>query len=292
MRLNGGEVVSGKGDSTWRDDPYIIAYLAAGGRTAGIIPTMSISVGFARLTGNMIEVQVRYGGRPGPWLLDSASGWHVLHRSLHPIELGEALESHVVEVEGVGVEAITLEGEALQLGRFTQHPDQVLAVDFPYIASTGQPIQGLLGYPLFREMPLTIDWDRQVLILDGPPPMEIEHTLPLSIIDRQALIAVTIAGAPLQLRLETGMTQGLLIEQPDFDSERFRTGDDDSSSTVRFEASGMLCDGHPLPAWPAIHSPDPASPCAGRLGLGILSRYTCYIDYPGERLLLSKRAKG
>ncbi|MCG3153289.1 MAG: hypothetical protein GEEBNDBF_02601 [bacterium] len=247
-----------------------------------------LSVGFARGPGNLIEVQVVYGGRRGPWLLDSAAGWHVLHRGMHPIEQGEAVESLCVDIEGEGVEADTLEGELLQLGRFRQQPDQVLAVDLPYRATTGQPIQGLLGYPLFAEIALTIDWDQQTLILDGPPPFEVTHELPLRLEDRQALIPLQLAGEALEVRLETAYAGGLLIEAESFDIERFASPEE-SGGPVRFETTGLRCRQQALPSWPAVHVPQTGAVLMGRLGLGILSRYTCHIDYPGERLLLAPR---
>ena len=254
------------------------------------------SIGFARLPkSGLIELRARYGGRVGAYLLDSAAGWDVINRAEHPIEFGEELEEYGVEVEGEWIGAATLEGEEFRLGHFVHTPEQVLAVELPYRASTGTPIQGMLGHPLFMESPIGINWTHQILTFGPlPPASPVLAELPLTISDRQATLHADIAGIPLEMRLETGASFSLMIEKADFDLERFVNPEEVDlppvvGRPIRFSVARVHLGDLVIEEAKAIYELNPKAPAEGRIGLGLLSRYNLWIDYPGERLVLLRR---
>lgn len=251
--------------------------------------TTSPTVGFARLpkTG-LIEVRARYGGRPGTYLLDSGSVLDVVNAQLHPFETGEEVDTTTLFLEGEPLSVHTYEAEEFAIGRYLHEPRQVIAVDLPYSGSDGTPVHGLLGHPLFRETPIGIDWDQQSVTF-GPLPSGLEGIIevPLEITEEHALVLSTYEGDPMTLQLETAANFGVLFHNPAFDPTPFQS--DDEVGTRRFTIPRLGMGTGVLQNVNATHDPMPDAVVQGRIGLGVLSKWNLWIDYPAERMWLIPR---
>ncbi|MEO7994446.1 MAG: hypothetical protein ABI743_08600 [bacterium] len=258
----------------------------------------NITTGFARHPqSGLLEVRAFYGGNPGIYLLDSAVGWDVLNLSQHEVALADEVAWHPVEVEGEEVDARTLEAKPFRIGQFDHVPDTVLALELPYTSSHGDPIHGMLGHPLFRETPIGIDWRTNSLTLGGSPPaLEAIAELPLEVLDDRALVTLDWGGdAPLQLRLETAATMTMVLFEPGLaldevlSSEEREARPADSTASFQFNLRRGRIGGFPVQDLAVRYEPQAKSPVQGLLGLGFLTHYRLWIDYPGERLTLYAR---
>ncbi|HYE76407.1 MAG TPA: hypothetical protein VEI97_00345 [bacterium] len=249
----------------------------------------SPTVGFARLPqSGLIELRARYGDRPGPYLLDSGSMLDVVNSAVHPFEPGEEVDTTVLYMEGESLAVHTYEAEPFLIGRYAHQPPQVIAVEVPYTASDGGPMHGLLGHPLFQETPIGIDWGKQTLTFGPvPPALGVRLSLPVEITGEHACVLAILDGEPLKLLLETAAPFEVLLHRPDFDPAPFQS--DEEAGTRRFTLPRLAVEGGGLSGVAAVHDPDPKAPADGRIGLGVLSRYNLWIDYPGERVLLMDR---
>ena len=120
--------------------------------------------------GNHVLVRGAIGESDSLWfIVDSGAGSHCINRS-RADRMGLAVEGGV-EAFGAGgrVQAGSARDVVYRLPGLTVDADFAAAIDLDPIAlQMGVPVDGILGYPLFKQAIVTVDYDRSVLVLHDP----------------------------------------------------------------------------------------------------------------------------
>lgn len=276
----------------------------AGGRVSTSVPF--------ELINNHIYVRVRLDGK-GPFrLLCDTGGSNVVTPELAR-ELGLKAEG-AMEGQGVGEKSEDVGLTKLQtlgLGDVTLH-DQVFAVFALASLSDveGIPIQGLIGYEVFKRFVVTVDYEHNLLTLTLPSafsyhgrgtavPFKFNGTIPQ--------VEGEIDGLPGKFDIDTGSRSSLTILAPFAQShglkERYGAkleavtgwGVGGAARGLMTRAKVLKLGGVPVEA-PLIELSlqskgsfiDPY--VAGNVGAGVLKRFNVIFDYGTQRLIFEPNA--
>jgi len=275
-----------------------------------LAPGDSVVVPFI-FRGNHVLVRGAIGDSDSLWFfVDSGAGSHCINRS-RADKLGMKVEEGV-EALGAGgkVQAGAAHDVKYRLPGLAVDADFAAAIDLDPIAlQIGVPVDGILGYPLFKQMVVTIDYDRSVLVLRDPAKFKpAGAALPLTfhenhpyvngkltlagrkpvegsfILDTGSGLAVTLApgfveknkaleSAPKTIQVRLGGVGGRSF-QPVGRIERLELGPYALERPVAVFS-------RPGPG----HTSIPGS--IGNIGGDVLQRFRVTFDYPHDRLYLS-----
>lgn len=184
------------------------------------------------LINNLIVVPVEVNGSKLTFVLDSGVSKPILFNlsDRDSVQINNVSE---VTIRGLGdgdpMQALKSNGNAFKLGKaknYNQDLYVVLDREINFSPSLGIPVHGILGYDLFRDFVVEINYHSRHIKLYNPShydnsPKKKSHTLPLSIEQRKAYIQGTVLtenseNVPVKLLVDTGSSDALwLFHQPE-----------------------------------------------------------------------------
>jgi hypothetical protein len=203
----------------------------------------------------------------------------------------------------------------IDVGRLKLPQLTMVAIDLaPLAAGLGQPISGILGYDLFKQFVVQIDYARRTVAFHAPArysaPADAE-VLPIAIQDQVPLVSSEILGASgsaaVKLVLDTGQTSALTLVRSFVDRQRLLTP---GQPEVRITTGALLpgqvpatvtrINGLKLGRFTLGHivtnvAADTEAAgldddSTGILGGALLKRFIVAIDYSRNQLILESRS--
>lgn len=206
----------------------------------------------AQISGNLTYVTVLInGGGPYTFILDTGASSVVVSPQIADLFPQSALGTMLVNSAVAGVESRVIRINTLELGtsRFTTFDAAVVDVNQIIQNDLGVTISGIVGFPLFETLLLTVDYPgERVLVQTGTLPAEDDcHVFAMQKNEVGLLtMAITVAGQTHQAVIDTGFDGFLslpsdttdlpFLESPTLESVSLITG----PATV---LSGRLADG-------------------------------------------------
>ncbi|RDY58195.1 PDZ domain-containing protein [Flagellimonas nanhaiensis] len=182
---------------------------------------------------NLIIVPLEINGAKLTFVLDSGVGKPILFNlsDQDSLQINNVSE---VTIRGLGdgepMKALKSKGNAFKLGKaknYNQELYVVLDKEINFSTSLGIPVHGILGYELFRDFVVEINYGAQSIKLHNPelyrPPANTRksQTLPLSIDRKKAYLQGTVLfkdseNVPVKLLVDTGSSDALwLFHEPE-----------------------------------------------------------------------------
>lgn len=265
-------------------------------------------------TGNIFVRVLINGTGPHDFLLDTGSPVTALDRGL-VARLGlEATEmGYASGAGGDSVRAERVEGVAVRVGTEDAAPDgaAVLPLDSLMSPNADRTVDGIVGFPFFRERVVELDFPADTLRVyepagytyDGPG-----RRITMTVRDGWALVDGVadlpgIGPTPVNLMVDLGSRGNVLFTTPFVRRHRLDGFLEDTAratlgmgigGAARFllaRIDGLQLGSMWVPDVVAGFSTGRALPFAqfgGVLGTGLLSRYRVILDYPGEEMILEE----
>jgi len=256
-----------------------------------------------RWTPGQIEVQVSIDGRPPIWcILDSGAEFSMLDAEVaKTLKLGPG-------VRRGGRERI--ENVTLAIGPVRMRGQSMTLWSLDNFRRQKREIRGVVGCELFERYAVTIDYQRQVVIVTEPPsfhPNPNATEFPITFAGRLPVIRTSLKIGPnvipARLMIDTGASQAVILRYP-FANEHQLFGAQDKTTTSETVATGptpfvtLSVDELRLGRW---RFPDPrvkaygtqrgaggGTSTDGLLGNDILHHFRVTFDYSRKRLLLEE----
>tara|TARA_R110002167_G_scaffold59804_31_gene169444 strand:- start:834 stop:2198 length:1365 start_codon:yes stop_codon:yes gene_type:complete len=185
-----------------------------------------------QLINNLIVIPLELNGSKLSFILDSGVGKPILFNltDQDSIQINNVRE---IDIKGLGggdpIKALSSVGNLFQLGA-VENPDQELYVvidkDMNFSPSLGIPVHGIIGYDLFRDFVVEVNYARRVIYFHDPAVYRYRkdkrsETHPLAIVRRKAYLdgEVFVNGnesIPVKLMLDSGSSDAIwLFENED-----------------------------------------------------------------------------
>jgi hypothetical protein len=257
-----------------------------------------------RWTPGQIEVQVSFEGRPPIWcILDSGAEISMLDEELaRTWKIGP-----IVRYEGQE----RIENAAVRIGSFLlpRQPFTLWALD--NFRRQKRDIRGVIGCELFERYVVTLDFQKQVVILNEPKtyrPPAAARRVPITFDGRLPVIktALTVRGKkiPARLMIDTGASQALILRYP-FATEHHFFGNADETKSSETVATGrrpfitIAVDQLDLDRW-TFKTPETTAYGSssgaggytsndGLLGNDVLQHFRVSFDYSRSQVILEER---
>lgn len=207
------------------------------------VPEISV-----QLENNLVLIDVRVNGVPAtaPFILDTGAESSVIDRG-DLVALGLRASGNVAADTGGGdVDAVSVKNVVLKVGASTLPPADVLAIDLAGLESgLGRRIAGILGYEIFKQHAVEIDYASRVVRLyagGSSQPSGNAQSLPITITDRIPLIRVTFPakggnGVEGLVEFDTGQVGSLTLVKTFVDAAHLATA---SRPPLQITAGGIL----------------------------------------------------
>jgi aspartyl protease len=287
----------------WRRALVLSLIAGAACRAAAKPIPAAIEIPF-RWTPGQIEVQVSIQGRSPIWcVLDSGAEFSMLDATVaKELEIGPIVrrgDRERVENASVRIGPLTLTRQAFTLWALDNFRRQK------------RDIRGVIGCDLFERYVVTVDFQKQRVILNVPRPYRpppAAHRVPITFAGRLPVIAaaLTVRGKriPAKLMIDTGASQALVLRHPFATAQQLITrGDEtrtsDTVATGRRPFITIPVDQLDLDRW-TFKSPETsayASPAGaggytesdGLLGNDILQHFRVTFDYSRKQVIFEER---
>ena len=165
-------------------------------------------------------VPLEVNGTRLSFILDSGVGKPILF-NLADQDSIELRNVRKLTIQGIGtgepIEALSSVGNTFRLASLVNHGQQVFVVldkDLNFSTSLGIPVHGIIGYDLFRDFVVEINYGRQFLRFHDPKtykprPGKGAQTLPLDVDHNKAFLEGSVvvrdgAEVPVRLLMDTG----------------------------------------------------------------------------------------
>ena len=185
-----------------------------------------------QLINNLIVVPIEVNGTELSFLLDSGVGKPILFNlsDKDSVQINNVSE---ITIKGLGdgepIKALSSTGNTFQIKNIKNNDQQLYVVldkDMNFSPSLGMPIHGIIGYDLFRDFVMDVNYSSQTIKFHNPEFYSYRNsgnreTLPLSIIKKKAYIDGNLFLADSQelsvkLLLDTGSSDAIwLFEDED-----------------------------------------------------------------------------
>ncbi len=179
------------------------------------------------LVNNLMIVPLQVNGAPLNFILDSGVSKPILF-NLADQDSIELKNVSKITIRGLGdgepVEALRSAGNTFRVGtlkNINQELYVVLDKDMNFSPTLGFPVHGIIGYDLFRDFVVEINYNRKYLKFHDPDSYrpkarKDEVTLPLAVEDNKAYLkgAVVVTGqeeVPVKLLMDTGSSDALWL---------------------------------------------------------------------------------
>ncbi|MGB5402483.1 aspartyl protease family protein [Robiginitalea sp.] len=274
------------------------------------------------LINNLVIIPMEVNGASLNFILDSGVSKPILFNltGQDSIELREVSQITIRGLgEGEPVEALRSLGNTFSINalkNLSQELYVVLDKEMNFSSSLGIPVHGIIGYDLFRDYVVEINYNRQYLRFHNPATYgrkirKDEVTLPLTIVENKAylhgsVVVDTQDEIPVKLLMDTGSSDALWLFP---DAEKGLTIPDKHyedylgkglSGTIYGKRTkikqvrlGDFILQDAKAAFPHMESFKLASNLGDRNGSAggeLLKRFNMIVDYPGQQITLSKNA--
>ncbi|WP_435624985.1 aspartyl protease family protein [Flagellimonas sp.] len=179
------------------------------------------------LINNLMLIPVEINGSKLTFVLDSGVSKPILF-NLADQDSVQANNVSEVTIRGLGdgepLKALSSIGNAFKIGKaknYNQHMYVVLDKGINFSTSLGVPVHGILGYDLFRDFIVEINYAAKSIKLHNPElysdkPDKKSQTLPLSIRGKKAYVEATVLtedskNVPVKLLVDTGSSDALWL---------------------------------------------------------------------------------
>jgi predicted aspartyl protease len=271
-----------------------------------------------QLVNNLVLVSVRAGGsEPLSFILDTGASATVLNRTVAE-RLG--LELHAGEdakTGGGSAQTASATGITLWVGNVSLADITTVAIDLSGLqAGLGRPVDGILGYDIFRRYVVEIDYAANTVRLHEPAKYQYGgsgNVLPIVIEDQVPFAQVQVLSptgkeTDARVELDTGQTGALTLVKPYVDTKRLVAP---RQPRVRIQTGAILSGrvaaevvrmagvrlGQFLITNPVVNvtpSEEGAGVSGGTVGLlggEVLRRFRVIIDYSRSRIILEPNAQ-
>ncbi|MEM9077946.1 MAG: aspartyl protease family protein [Bacteroidota bacterium] len=184
------------------------------------------------LVNNLMLIPLEINGSQLTFVLDSGVSKPILFNLAEQdsVQINNVSE---VTIKGLGdgepIKALSSIGNAFKLGKaknYNQDMYVVLDKEINFSTSLGVPVHGIMGYDLFRDFIVEVNYSAKNIKLHNPNMYEEKldkksQTLPLSVEARKAYIKATVltedeSNVPVKLLVDTGSSDALwLFHQPE-----------------------------------------------------------------------------
>jgi predicted aspartyl protease len=252
-------------------------------------------------TPGQIEVGVRVDGAPATVLLDTGSEFPVVSSRLASRLTLQTFHEHGRDfAEDVEIDVGTV-----------KLPDQrVMVMPFDTYYARGRAIDGVIGYDLFAQFTVAIDFGARALTMWRPSAFLAPKgvvTVPLTFAGRLPVVEAAITpvdrtSVPVRLVVDTGASQAIILRYPFANEHGLLDVAGQKATIAPSLAAGELrlvdvrIEQVKVGAWtfdrPSVlaHAEPRGSGAYtatdGLIGNTLLSRFTLFVDYPRKRLLL------
>ena len=281
-----------------------------------IQPTSLVDRQATTLLNNLPVIYVRIGySAPLPFILDTGASSTVIDQA-EAARLGlKTTAGSDVSTGGGSVESTEVRDVFIDVGRLKLPQLTMVAIDLAPLASgLGQPISGILGYEVFKQFVVQIDYARKTVAFHAPArysaPSDAE-VLPITIRDQVPFVPSEILGASgptaIELVLDTGQTSALTLVRSLVDKQRLLAP---GQPEIRITTGALLpgqvpaavtrINGLKLGRFTLGHivtnvaaSTEAAGledDATGILGGALLKRFIVTIDYSRNQLILQSRS--
>lgn len=179
------------------------------------------------LVNNVMVVPLEVNGTRLSFILDSGVGKPILF-NLADQDSIELRNVRKLTIQGIGtgepIEALSSVGNTFRLASLVNHGQQVFVVldkDLNFSTSLGIPVHGIIGYDLFRDFVVEINYGRQFLRFHDPKtykprPGKGAQTLPLDVDHNKAFLEGSVvvrdgAEVPVRLLMDTGSSDAVWL---------------------------------------------------------------------------------
>jgi Aspartyl protease/PDZ domain len=266
----------------------------------------STTVAF-RLLNNHIYVPVLINGR-GPYTFIVDTGGHLALSPHLAAELGAQSAGHATS-SGAG-EKTTSSAFAhvneIALGKARLRDQTALVINVYDTSVEGIPVDGMLGFELFRRFGVQIDYSGQTLTIFDPTSHSYADAgimIPFEFYDHLPDVAGTIAGTPARFDIDTGSRSELDITAPFVKSAALHAKSPNATQAVTGWGVGgpvtSTVTRIPYLALGSVRVNDPIAELSddtngsfsdanydGNIGSGLLKRFIVTFDYAQQRLYL------
>ncbi len=187
-----------------------------------------------QLINNLIVIPIEVNGNKLSFILDSGVRRPILFNlsDQDSIQINDVTE---ITIQGLGngapIKALSSKNNSFKLGKAENISEElylVLDKDMNFSPSLGIPVHGILGYELFKDFIVDINYARQTLWLHDPgryihKPKKNEETLPLSVVHKKAYLEGEVIlseneNVPVRLMVDSGSSDAIwLFENEDID---------------------------------------------------------------------------
>ncbi len=275
-----------------------------------------------QLINNLMVVPMEVNGVSLNFILDSGVSKPILF-NLSNLDSVELREVSRITIRGLGtgepVDALRSMGNTFMINslkNLNQELYVVLDREMNFSSSLGVPVHGIIGYDLFRDYVVEINYNRKFLRFHKPDTFDRkkgkdEVTLPLTLHENKAFLQGRVdigdqRGIPVKLLMDTGSSDALwLFPDPDkgltvpekYYEDYLGKGLSGTIYGKRTKISQVCIGDFVLrdakAAFPHMESFRLASDMGDRNGSAggeLLKRFNMIVDYPGREITLSKNA--
>lgn len=274
------------------------------------------------LINNLIVIPIDVNGVKLSFILDTGVSHPILFNlaDQDSIQLNNVSE---IELRGLGdgepIKALRSTGNIFKLGNirnFSQQLHVVLDKEINFSPSLGVPIHGIIGYDLFRDFVVEVNYARRNIKFHDPATYAAKKrknriTLPMAVVNRRAFIEgeVSVAGEsgiPVKLLIDTGSSDAVwLFDSPEKGivlPDRFYedylgrglAGEIYGSRTkverIRIGTFELYDAKAAFPYMEYFATGTSLGDRNGSLGAEILRRFNIIFDYRGRKIILSKNS--
>lgn len=119
-----------------------------------------------------------------------------------------------------------------------EHVNAIVADLSPLTRAYGEPILAIVGYPLFAEVPLTIDFVRRQVSIE---PARAGVARPVSIVDKQLpVVPAEVMGVPVQVLVDSASSSGWALP---FEGIDFEPGSQRAKRVLMIDGDSTVVDG-------------------------------------------------
>ena len=273
------------------------------------------------LISNLMVVPIEVNGSKLSFVLDSGVSNPILFNltDQDPIQINKVSE---ISIKGLGnngepIRALSSRNNTFRLGNAvnrSQHLYVVLDKDINFSPSLGVPVHGIIGYDLFRDFVVDINYTTKTIRLYDPAyhtykAKEGAETRPLAISKKKAYMEVEVLvegndGIPVKMLVDTGSSDAVWLFENDRIDIPDRNYDDflgkglsgnifGKRAIVKHIKIGNFVLYNTKAAFPhksTFGDMDRFGDRNGSLGGEVLKRFNMVVDYPNNRITLRKNA--
>jgi predicted aspartyl protease len=254
---------------------------------------------------NSPEVQVTMPGssRVLRFAVDTGSSFTLLDTAVAAkLGLNATGESSITGAGSGAIKTGVVKNQTFQLPGLTLKRFDVLLTDLSALAAQGRPLDGIFGYDFFSKLIVTIDEDRQMLVLTDPAKFEYlgaGEVLPLTFGGGRGKWiyvpgSIKVAGIPaetLAIFVDTGSSDAVdteLLKKSKAALKQTQTGEGlgKSHSGIEGRVEWLRLGRFELRNAPSVCCGNPGN--ENMIGGAVLRHFIVTLDYPGKRMILEE----